>query len=352
METFLIVVNSSVGRKGFVGYRYLFIITALKSTGKKVVVLSRDKSLRCGDIHFRLFGSSLLFRGLNYLRIKKLIGFNPRRLEIFIFNLFTAVILYFYKAEKVFSHEYLTIGKKHKFVLDIAIAPEIILINREEDLSRFFSNESRMEAVAIQRAKMILCPSIYIKDEMKKLNRNAMYNPFGFEYDENNFARKKRPSNSKLRLLFVGNYNERKGADYLNEIFDKGLDNCNLTVVGRVHLAPKNDKILTVGVTDPKKYYRDLDLLILPSRFEGSAKVIYEALSYGMPVICSYFSGPPSGINGIKILSKLDSESIREEITRFTDSNYYNVLTSTMESIPKSMDWTSYGERTANLIKC
>ena len=51
----------------------------------------------------------------------------------------------------------------------------------------------------------------------------------------------------------------------------------------------KNIKIL--GMQTPEDIYLNIDVMILPSFFEGSAKSIYEAMSYAIPVITTYNAG-------------------------------------------------------------
>ena len=51
-------------------------------------------------------------------------------------------------------------------------------------------------------------------------------------------------------------------------------------------------KIITHGFVDKhENIFPNFDILVHPSFVEGSAKSIYEAISYGLPVICTKQSG-------------------------------------------------------------
>jgi len=54
-----------------------------------------------------------------------------------------------------------------------------------------------------------------------------------------------------------------------------------------------NDIDITLNVQDKEKLYRDISMLVLPSKKEGFGNVITEAFSFGVPVISSSFAPGP-----------------------------------------------------------
>jgi len=54
----------------------------------------------------------------------------------------------------------------------------------------------------------------------------------------------------------------------------------------------KNNKTIKfVGFADPKEYYKQADVFVLPTIEEGSALVGYEAMASGLPLITTFNSG-------------------------------------------------------------
>ncbi|QXE91543.1 glycosyltransferase family 4 protein [Geomonas subterranea] len=105
-------------------------------------------------------------------------------------------------------------------------------------------------------------------------------------------------SGKALNLLFVGQMVQRKGLYYLLEAIKAlGSDRVNLTIVGRGHidhnlLAPylaKYDIKVKINLSHEEllqEMHRN-DCLVFPSLIEGFGHVILEAMSAGIPVICT-----------------------------------------------------------------
>jgi len=102
----------------------------------------------------------------------------------------------------------------------------------------------------------------------------------------------------------------RKGVQYLLEAWSRlKLKNADLVLAGRIHGEVKgiynrykdDTTIRHVGfVNDPETLYRESSLFVLPSIVEGSAKVTYEAMASGLPVIVTPNAGSVSrdGVDG------------------------------------------------------
>jgi glycosyltransferase involved in cell wall biosynthesis len=104
-----------------------------------------------------------------------------------------------------------------------------------------------------------------------------------------------------FRVIFVGQLLVRKGLKYLLEAWAQlGLHNAELLIVGsmmdevRALVSPylERSDIKHVGfVPDPVAAYQSSDLFVLPTVDEGSAKVTYEAMACGIPVIVTHNAG-------------------------------------------------------------
>ncbi len=100
-----------------------------------------------------------------------------------------------------------------------------------------------------------------------------------------------RRAGAPLRLLFVGKPSLRKGFDTVAAIVEKLGGEVSLTCVGG---APEpglpafsGRNLGKVSLDQLIEEYRQSDLLLFPSRLEGFGYAAAEALSCGLPVICS-----------------------------------------------------------------
>jgi glycosyltransferase involved in cell wall biosynthesis len=150
--------------------------------------------------------------------------------------------------------------------------------------------------------------------------------PYG--YDERSFPEqspKRQPLKGRpAEFLFVGLVGARKGAAYLFEAFRR-IDptKARLTLVGPLDMPPETfrryaDYVNYVGsVTRPEviEHMRRADCLVLPSLFEGSALVLYEALAMGLPIVQTASSGlgADDGVNGV-VLTDLTVDRLQAAI--------------------------------------
>ncbi|MCY2930940.1 MAG: glycosyltransferase family 4 protein [Planctomycetota bacterium] len=116
------------------------------------------------------------------------------------------------------------------------------------------------------------------------------------------------PPEPKL-VLFVGNYQRRKGVDILLRAFDQAslqLPDARLILLGgfadtgrnwvqplvdSLACAPRVEFRPAVDQETLRDYYRSVDLLVCSSRHEGSPRVIKEAMACGTPVVSTRIPG-------------------------------------------------------------
>jgi glycosyltransferase involved in cell wall biosynthesis len=159
---------------------------------------------------------------------------------------------------------------------------------------------------------------------------------------------RRRPADAPFRVLYVGYLRLAKGIDLLIEAFDQVLDqvpDAELVIAGPIdvvehglaeyleqrlaHLAKKGS-VQRVGHLKfgPElfQHYADADVLALPSRSEGTPRVLIEARAFGCPVIGSRVGGIPTsiddGVDGLLVPSE-DIGALRDAILRLARDRAY-----------------------------
>ena len=176
---------------------------------------------------------------------------------------------------------------------------------------------ARREEAEWQLADVILCPSEYVLEELKRAGappaklRLVPYAVDGPSPDKIEPVLQSRVARSrdKLRVLFVGAVGLRKGALELISAAQK-LDGNHFEFVaaGRLdlpasQLAAFHASIRHLGNLSPEQLameYAEADCFVLPSHLEGSATVVYEALAWGLPVVTTRSAGTvvEDGVSG------------------------------------------------------
>lgn len=153
-----------------------------------------------------------------------------------------------------------------------------------------------MEAAVLTRADAVTAVSAYTADQVRAVFRrdNVAVIPNGIDTQVFRPG-PNRPPRQPFRLLFVGNWSLRKGADLLPEIMKRLGPNFELwTTAGlrgrrATRNLPANVHFLgRVGSTEELvRLYQDCDALLFPSRLEGFGLVALEAQACGLPVIAT-----------------------------------------------------------------
>lgn len=278
------------------------------------------------------------------------------------------------------SKELFEYAKKHNIgcILEQTIATKFIE-NKilKNEINKFGNIDSALkineDKVMIEReqkewemADIILAPSIFvyeslIKSGVKKEKCHIV--PYGVNPDKFQFNEKKRSKKDQnLKVLFVGHVGLRKGVHYLLDAV-KYLDmkKFNIKLAGDVTLEEDfvslyKDKVNLLGRV-PRSEIHDLmkwaDVFIFPSLCEGSATVIYEALSSGVPVICTENSGSlvENNVDGI-IIPACDSRVIAEKLELLrVDSKLYNNLADNIKNIRAKVSLKRYENDLLEIIK-
>jgi len=200
-------------------------------------------------------------------------------------------------------------------------------------LLRRFDSQRREESVALEEfdlADYIFVPSPFAKETFLKHGfpeDKLVVIPRGVDLQYYKPLAEGREL-SLFRVVFVGALNIRKGVPYLLEAWKMlKLKEAELVLVGTVHdeIKPQLAHYSDIGnirvegfVKDPVKLYQSSSVFVFPTLAEGSAKVTYEAMASGIPVITTPNAGSlvTDGIDGF-IVPIRDVEALKERILFF-----------------------------------
>ena len=164
--------------------------------------------------------------------------------------------------------------------------------------------------------------------------------------DEVQSVMRKRPTDAPFRILFVGYIRHEKGVDVLLDAFKQILaerKNVELHLVGPASISdPEFEQVLrrklsaldnpgSVTIVGPRDFgpelfqcYADADVLVVPSRSEGTPRVLIEARAFSCPVIASDVGGIPTSIqheNDGLLVPPNDSTALASSIQRLMDDD-------------------------------
>lgn len=160
-----------------------------------------------------------------------------------------------------------------------------------------------------------------------------------------------------FRVLFAGRIGIRKGVQYLLEAW-KGLDlkNAELVLLGSVdhnfrsvvsQYSDLRNVVFTGFLKNPEAAYKKASIFAFPSLEEGGAKVTYEAMSSGLPLIATENSGSVmrDGIDGFLVPIR-DSKALGEKILYFYEQReeIRRMGANAVEQV-KQYSWERYQER-------
>lgn len=162
------------------------------------------------------------------------------------------------------------------------------------------------------------------------------------------------------RVLFVGLTGLGKGIHYVGQAkqiindskFDFRVVGSATERVRRHRLCQGLNFVGFVPRTEVKEEFRKADIFILPSLFEGSAEVTYEALATGLPVITTAATGSVvrDGVEGF-IIPERDPHALADRIRQLVeDRALRNRMAAAAKERARDFTWKQYGERLQNVF--
>lgn len=185
----------------------------------------------------------------------------------------------------------------------------------------------RREEAEWQSANTILCGSEFVKSSIEACGgpgEKCVVVPYGVNVASGDSILKNSRKQGMLRVLTVGAVGLRKGSPYVLEAAKRMQGFATFRMVGHIgvsdaaasELSEHLDLIGSVPRSEIVDHYRWADVFLLPSVCEGSATVTYEALGFGIPVVCTPNAGSVvvHGVDGF-IVPERDVASIVECLT-------------------------------------
>lgn len=196
-------------------------------------------------------------------------------------------------------------------------------------------------AVTLPFAKSVFCVGNEAKDAYCFLSKKVLNLPYSV--DSKRYFERNGIPNKPIRCLYIGQYIARKGLSELLQAFSNlKIDQASLTLVGSGELqdlvknyALRYKNIAELGFVNPDQLPAVIsryDVLLAPSRHDGWAVVVVEAMLSGLPVVSTSKTGAfvqlISEANDTKIgkLCEVDADSIRDAVMEYVN-NPEKVLT-------------------------
>lgn len=152
------------------------------------------------------------------------------------------------------------------------------------------------ELASYRVADTVVVPSRHVCQSFVEegFDRSKLFlNPYGVDLAM--FPPTLAPPPSPRRMIMVGTWCRRKGCDVLTEVITRtaGVELIHVGALGDLSF-PASDRMQHVGPVQQARlvdHYARAHVAVLPSREEGLALVIPQALACGVPVVCSDRTG-------------------------------------------------------------
>lgn len=168
----------------------------------------------------------------------------------------------------------------------------------------------------MELADLVLVPSTFVEKTIRQfVDKKIALAPYGVDLDfwqpRPPASRSQLPASAEgppprsappLRFIYAGQISIRKGIPFLLEAWSKaGLMDAELELVGSWQLAAEKQTRLPSGVThcahcsrsELRERYREADVFVFPSFFEGFGLVLLEAMACGLPALATDATAGP-----------------------------------------------------------
>lgn len=188
-------------------------------------------------------------------------------------------------------------------------------------------------------------------------------NPYGVDFEQFRPTESEKRSRP-LRFLFVGLVNARKGVPLLLEAWRalQRRSDAELWIVGAVaeSVRPLIPKLPGLRLFEPRPHdelpelFRECDVFVFPSFFEGFGLVLLEAMACGLPIIASDATAAPDLVSRPEHGIVTDSGSLDQLISAiqsFVDRpDQLPIAARAARARAEEFSWDVYGQRWASLI--
>lgn len=362
------VVNSHLTRKGNFGVRAKRICEELEKRNVDFFCISRGGGVGSSRyVNLTIFG--FVARLLNFVRLRVYSDFNHRKYERWLFEFFVLLelkglpldggILHLWEySEKLIKYAHSCGAKVFLEVPNVTqnyIAKTLLKL---PDLRlSYFEGQMIAEKRAIEAADLVIVPSRFVFESVYEMSPESHIKFIAFGFPPCRPARKSARGQERLRLLFVGNVDERKGVPIILEALRISPDlDCELRLLGRLggmkrEVLKSDPRVEYLGFGDPASHYEWADVFVFPSWCEGSAKVVYEAMANGLAVITTASAGSLITHNQDGILIDAgDAVNLSKVLYGFSKSRaLIRILGDNAQTTARSRPWVNYVHDIAGL---
>lgn len=368
MKDILLIVNSDFGRGNTIGARFAHIADELERQGKTFDIIARA-NYTDRQVYTPWYRNSIV-RVLNAVRIYVFPTLDVRSFDIRVFDRYAHKQVRRLNCQYRVAHvgdslpKVLSILKMlgvHNF-LDVPIGHPAYSKHLAEQgivVGAKFDSGEEFIAPSMKFVDQLIVPSQFVVDTLYFAGILKKYSiiPFGVDISDT-ISKKVHHEDLPVKFLFVGAVNMRKGIPYLLEAW-RGIKGAELTLCGRVYkevqdlidIAPHT--VTCTGFVNPADYFNQADVFVFPTLLEGSSKAVYEAMSYGLPVITTANAGSiiEDGKTGF-IIPIADVDVLREKIQYFIDhKNEVTCMGNASRTVVSAYTWKKYATSVIQLYK-
>ncbi len=260
------------------------------------------------------------------------------------------------------------LGKK--FILDVSIAHPNSKQKIFQEIAikypswKFALNTKSKYLLDFEQYELLEANAIVVASSFSKktliencVEQNKIFlNPYGVDIIKISPILKKQ--SEKIKYLFIGLVDARKGIPFLLEVWKKiNSSNSTLTLIGPISeqarglILRASPDIIILGklpFDELNKVLPQYDVLIFPSYFEGFGLVILEAMAAGLPIITTYSTCGSDIITSQEgfLINAGNIEQLQSALEYF-NSNVSQIETMGRKARIKAemYTWNSYGER-------
>ena len=159
--------------------------------------------------------------------------------------------------------------------------------------------------------------------------------------DQESLAVPRKPVEDSIRFGFIGSLMKNKGIELLlNSFKEIANEKWELHIAGNgpaqyekfLKNTYESAKIHFLGVQNPKKFYPNIDVLVVPSvAYDTFPGVVFEGFSYGIPVIGSRLGGITEqikeNINGL-IFDPTNPKELQSTMTKMAEDTDFRISAS------------------------
>ena len=189
--------------------------------------------------------------------------------------------------------------------------------------------------------------------------------PYGVDVSIFNNNNKKYLMDKKIKFLYVGRIEAVKGVHHLVEVFKNiNIANIELTLVGAMQGGMGSifdnlpDNIMYIG---PKRHdempdlYKEYDVLIAPSLWDGFSLTVFEAMASGLAIIASSNVGAATFLEGNNcgcLYEAGNKKDLKEKIEWFINNKIKIAEMGTNSTkVVKNYTWDNYNKKIKNFLE-